>query len=152
MKKLLLIGICLLLGLWLSSCKSEKPASPEQNAPAAGGGPSVVFSSEIEEADVWILPETKENLKTTVWGTPSLKKIGTGEKRRFFLTAPGESGLYIVRAIDKNGMYYAANSLVLEEECCLLLKKGSEPMSAVIEVTAKDGKTVKTYPVFAARL
>lgn len=152
MQKLLLIIICLLLGILLSACKNREQTSQEQEAASSGGGPSVTFINDIGEADVWILPETERNLKTTVWGTPSLKKIAAGENRPLILSAPGQSGLYIVRAIDKRGMYYAANGVALEEGCSVRLKEGGELMSAIIEVTAKDGKAVKAYSAFAARL
>lgn len=152
MKNLLLIIVCLLLGILLTACKNREQTNPKQEAPPSGGGPSVTFINEIEEADVWLLPETKENLKTTLWGTPSLKKIAAGEKRPFTLSAPGPSGLYILRVIDKNGMYYSVNGVAFADGYCARLKAGEEPMAAWLEIADKDGQTVKTYSVFAARL
>ena len=59
---------------------------------------SVTFVNGVEDADIWILPQTDESLGTTLWGTPTLKDsvkdtIGT-------CRVEGGAENYIVRIID----------------------------------------------------
>ena len=56
MKKAVIYLITMLI---LCGCKANRTVS-ENNK-------NITFINEVKEADVWILPETEENLKTTVW-------------------------------------------------------------------------------------
>lgn len=64
----------------------------------SSGDKTVTFVNAVHNADVWILPQTAANLKTTVWGTPSIAKAKTGESRSAPLCAPGEDGFYLFRS------------------------------------------------------
>ena len=71
---------------------------------------SVTFVNGVEDADIWILPQTDENLGTTLWGTPTLKDsvkdtIGT-------CRIEGGAENYIVRIIDADEAYYAARDFM----------------------------------------
>ena len=35
----------------------------------------VTFVNNVETADVWVLPQTNENLKSSLWGTASAKNL-----------------------------------------------------------------------------
>ena len=112
---------------------------------------NVTFINEVNDADVWILPQTEENLKTTVWGTATVSQVKTGESRKTPLCEPSEDGLYIFRMIDTDHFYYSANGLTIEAGWTVKIK-GEDLHSITIEVTDENGTLQKTYEVFVARL
>lgn len=74
----------------------------------------VTVCSETAEAEVWILPQTEETLKTTLWGMPTFGRMKTGEEKAAAVELSA-SGKYILRVIDTNHRYYAANDLTLND-------------------------------------
>ena len=144
MKKKALIVLCLLTAL-LSGCEIK-----EKSDTADTKGSTVNFINEICEADVWILPETEENLKTTVWGAATLSKTQTGEEYEIPLSEAGADGLYIFRMIDTEGFYYSANGIELKNGRTLTVKE--EKGSIKLEVTDGNGNLKNMYEVFAAKL
>ena len=112
---------------------------------------TVTFVNGVRDADVWILPETAENLKTTLWGTATAAKVATGERRETPLCAPGDDGLYILRMIDTDHFYYSANGITLQPGWTLEIK-GAELHHITLEVTDENGVLNNSYKVFAARL
>ena len=146
MDKTALIVLCLLMLLVLGGCKPGKPNEPQPET-----GKSVCFINEVKEADVWILPETEKNLKTTVWGTATAAKVQPGELRRVPLCEPGSSGRYLLRMIDTDSFYYSANSLMLADGWTITLKE-DEAHAVTAVVTDSNGTLQSTYEVFAAKL
>ena len=112
---------------------------------------TVTFINEVNEADVWILPKTEKNLKTTVWGAPTVSKVKKGESRPAPLCEPGNDGLYMFRMIDTDSFFYSANDIILEAGWTLRIK-GDDLQSFTVEVTDESGVLKNTYKVFAARL
>ena len=112
---------------------------------------AISFTNGVQEADVWILPMTEENLKTTMWGTATAKSVKTGESRKTPLCKAGDEGQYIFRMIDTDEMYYSANGIKLEAGWTAEVK-GDELNSITLEVKNADGEVDATYEVFAARL
>ncbi len=112
----------------------------------------ITFINSVKDADVWILPATEENIKTTLWGTATIAKLKAGEAHQLSLQALGGPGDYIIRMIDTEGMYYATDRIPLEAGYSLQIKKDELPMSVVLEVTDADAGLVETCSVFAARL
>jgi rhodanese-related sulfurtransferase len=112
---------------------------------------TVWFLNGVKDADVWILPQTESNLKTTVWGTATASKVQTGERRETSLCAPGDGGYYMLRMIDAEHFYYSANSITLKAGWTLEIK-GDDLHSVTLEVSDENGALVSTYEVFAARL
>ena len=123
----------------------------EQNNMETKNDPTVTFINSVHDADVWILPQTPENLKTTVWGTATLSKTKTGESRQAPLCEPGEDGQYIFRMIDTNHCFYSANGLILEAGWSMEIK-GEDLYSLTIEVSDENGEIINTCEVFARRL
>ena len=148
MKRLILTVACLLLAALLCACGPEEPAVPD---PAEE--PDLAFVNGLDTAaDVWLLPQTEENLRTTVWGAATLPELDAGGEGQLSLTALGGPGVYILRVIDKDGMYYAADGVELETGCVLRLCESEDPGAATLEVTDVTGAQVAVYSVFAARL
>lgn len=142
MKKAACTVMFLLLLLLLCSCQTEEPSKMEN---------TVTFINTVTEADVWILPQTARNLKTTVWGTATAEKVKTGESRKAALCEPGNDGLYIFRMIDTDGFYYSANGISLKADRQLRIKE-SDTHEFSLEVTDSNGVLQNTYDVFAAKL
>ena len=133
-----------------------KPASAqsgqnEANEMKSQSNQTVTFVNGLQEADVWILPETPENQKTTVWGTATLAKVKTGERREAPLSAPGDEGLYMLRMIDTEHFYYSAGGITLQAGWTMEVK-GADLHSVTLEVTDEAGVLQRSYEVFAARL
>lgn len=112
---------------------------------------TVTVINGIKEADIWILPKTEENLKTTLWGKAVAGKVKENESRQAILSKPGDDGLYIFRMIDNDHMYYSAEDLILEAGWTLEIK-GELMDNVIIEVTDKDGAVKATYEVSTTRL
>ncbi|MEE0958060.1 MAG: hypothetical protein UH734_08285, partial [Ruminococcus sp.] len=112
---------------------------------------TVTFVNRVNETDLWILPKTEKNLKTTVWGTAAASKVKTGESRQVPLCDPGDGGLYLIRMIDTDSFYYSANDVALEAGWTIEIKQ-NDTHGATAEVKDENGALKKTYEVFSARL
>lgn len=146
MDKTALIILCLLMLLLLGGCKTK-----EQNDPLAVPDKTVTVQNEVKDANVWILPETEENKKTTVWGAATAANVQTGEGREVPLCEPGDGGLYLLRMIDTDSFYYAASGLKLDAGFTITLKE-DENRAVTAEVTNETGALQGTYEVFSAKL
>ncbi len=152
MKKMVLLALLFLFGILLLGCKTREEPKMDSVPPNAENDAGITFINGVKEADIWILPATEENLKTTLWGTATIAKLKTDEAHQLSLQALGGPGDYIIRMIDTGGMYYASDRIPLEEGYSLQIKADDLPMSVVLEVMNADGVLVETYSVFAARL
>ena len=144
MKKAVLIFVCLFM-LLLCGCNSKEQSDMDNKSG------TVTVINKIKDADIWILPQTEKNLKTTVWGTATVSKLKTNESRPTPLCEPGDDGLYIFRMIDTDSFYYSANGIKLENGDTLEIKE-TEAQAYALEVRGENGKVKNTYEVFSARL
>ncbi|MBQ9414226.1 MAG: hypothetical protein IJU16_03765, partial [Clostridia bacterium] len=101
--------------------------------------------------DVWILPDTEANRKTTVWGTATLSKLAKGDSRQAPLCEPGDDGRYLLRLIDTDGFYYSASGVLLKADWTLQIS-GSGLDDIAAEVLDESGTSQATYAMFAAKL
>ena len=138
MKKAVLFLITILL---LCGCEANQTVNNK----------TVTFINGVKAADVWILPETEENLKTTLWGTATVSGIKKNESREALLCEGGDDGLYIIRMIDTDNIYYSADGIMLEEGWTVHIT-GNDLYSVTVEVTDGNGVLKNTYEVFAASL
>ncbi len=113
---------------------------------------SVTFQNDVGEADVWLLPQTEENLKTTLWGTPSAGALGKGESAELTLTNPEYAEAWLVRIIDRNKAYYSAQDLKLEDGYTVVFKSEGSKFDAVIEVHDASGAVVFSAEAFTGVL
>ena len=145
MKKAVSVMLCLFTLLLFCNCNTKE----SETVPVTYDRTIALINS-VNEADIWILPKTEENLKTTLWGTATVGKMQLHESREVQLEAPADNGLYIFRMIDTDKMYYSAEDIIIEDGWTLEIK-GESINSVSIDVTDKDGNTT-TYEVSAARL
>ena len=153
MKKLLLIVLGAMLLICSAACKAEQGESDMKNKSQtnSAGKISVSFVNDVDEADVWILPQTKENLKTTLWGTPTLSKLKKGEKE--IADIGGETEKFIIRIIDTDHAYYAVNDIVLGDGYTVRFKTEESKFDAEIVVLDENGnKTASKENVFEGML
>ena len=113
---------------------------------------SVTFQNEVEEADVWVLPQTEENRKSSLWGTPSAEKLGPGESVELSLTQAQNAEAWLIRIIDDEKAFYSAQDLKLEDGFALIFKSEGSKFDAVIEVQDQNGTVVYTAEAFTGVL
>lgn len=155
MKKIFLIIVCLAAVLFCG-CESkeqnkEHSSMSSKSSKKTAEKNTVTFINGIQDSDVWILADTKENKKTTLWGKAAVSKIKTGESRKAPLCEPGDDGLYILRMIDTDSFYYSADGIKLEADWTVEVKE-DDSHYVTAEVKDKNGRLVNTYEVFSARL
>ena len=109
---------------------------------------NITVRTEVEEADVWVLPQTEENRKTSLWRTPSAAALGAGETAELTLTDPENAEAWLVRIIDDDKAYYAAQDLKLEDGCTVVFRSEGSKFEAVIEVLDPTGTLVFTAEAF----
>ena len=146
MRNAVLIFAGLFVILLFAGCGAK-----QQNNTKTENDKTLAFINKVKDADVWILPETEENLKTTLWGTPTAAKVKAGENRSVSVGEPGGGGKYIFRMIDTEHFYYSANGISLEEGWSIEIK-GEDMNEMTLEVSDENGDLKNTYEVFAARL
>ncbi len=112
----------------------------------------VTLVNNVGLADFWILPQTEENLKTSLWGTATARALGTGERREVVLTETGEQEFFIVRAIDDDHAYYSVSDVTLGDGYTIRFQTEDSGFDAVIEVLDADGTVLKTQPAFVGML
>lgn len=152
-KKAALAALCLILLPTVCGCNSKETEGMDITGgeTVAAEEKTVTFINGAADADVWILPETEANLKTTVWGAATVPQVKAGESIVAPLCEPGDGGLYIFRMIDTDGFYYAADGIELGDGWTLRIS-GSGLDAVRIEVTDENGGLRYTGEVFAARL
>ena len=112
---------------------------------------NITIVNNVYEANIWVLPNTEANRKTTLWGTATAGKVPAGESRQVGIDKPGDNGTYMFRMIDTEHMYYSSENMILEDGWTLEIK-GKLNDDLKIEVTDKDGTLKAEYEVFAASL
>ena len=149
MKKIaLLLALALIISACLAGCRNEEE---QNNMKTTANKNSVQFINQAADADIWILPQTEENLKTTVWGTATVQGTVKDEVYSAPLCEAGDGGKYIFRMIDADGYYYSADGVKLENGCVVLIK-GEACREVTLQVTDKTGSYVNYYDVFSAKL
>ena len=149
MKKALFIIVWLLALTVLCGCTEKEQDNMETTGITSDKTVTVING--VSDADVWILPDTEANRKTSLWGTATVSKIRTGESRQAPLCEPGDGGLYLLRMIDADGFYYSASGVTLGDGYTVRISE-NELRAVTAEVADENGVILNTYEVFSARL
>jgi len=99
---------------------------------------SVTFLNNVEEADIWILPQTEDNPNSSLWGTPTVSKMRVGEQKAVTVSDEG-TGRYIVRIIDCDRAIYAASDVVLDDGYTIRFEMEETKYDASITVLDQNG-------------
>lgn len=113
----------------------------------------ISFTNQLNESDIWIIPDTESNRKTTTWGTATLSKMKINDKKSAYIVKSIKSeNSYLIRLIDVDKMFYSADAVIINNNDSIIIKKGNEPMSAIVEVYDSNGKINASYEMFMAKL
>ncbi len=112
---------------------------------------SVSVLNKVTTTDIWIIPDTEENRKTSVWGTATISSLEV-EISQIALIPESieEDGMYLIRMIDENQMFYSADGIRLEDNQSIVIYEDNG--ITIIEVYAEDGAKISEYEMFSARL
>ncbi len=112
----------------------------------------VTFVNQVETADVWILPQTEENLKTSLWGTATIGALAKGEQEAVRVIEGYDGEPFMLRVIDEDHALYSANDLELQDGYTIVFKSEVSKFDAVVQVLDGDGQVVFTKEAFTGVL
>ena len=171
--RILCIILCLTTGLLLGGCAgkgtdtgsgsgadSDVSSSGSAGSESSGGetslvddGSVVTFRNEVEKTDVWILPDTEENRKLSVWGTATIGGLEKDKSAEVSLFALGGPGQYLVHMITPDEMYFGVAGIKLDAGYTMRFYLADEEYHVwMLEVKDADGNAVDDLEVFGARL
>ncbi len=149
MKRLLFLLICFIIAVSLIGCDKSSGEGKEEVMDSF----RVTFINDVEETDVWVLPQTPEILKTSIWGKATLSKLGVGESAEVELVPIDENSLFIFRAIDTDDALYRQNDIMLKSGYTLkFYSKEDEEFDGMLifllDVLDEKGNVLSSEEVF----
>ena len=138
------ILLCLFLALTLFACQKQEEAKPEETETSTTGEMMKIrFVNEVEDTDLWILPQTEKNLKTSLWGTATVAMLKKEDAIEVAIEETSDH-LYILRLIDQRGALYSANDFELHDGDTIVFDAIDDDfVRARLTLLDKEGKGVK---------
>lgn len=112
---------------------------------------AITVKNQIKTADIWIISDTEENRKTTVWGTATLSELDTETCETAYISMD-ENGLYLIRMIDEDHMFYSADGIKLEVGQSIVIREDAKTRAAIVEIYDEDETKISEYEMFVGRL
>ena len=136
--------LCLFLFLTLFACQKQEEAKPEDTETSTTGEMMKIrFVNEVEDTDLWILPQTEKNLKTSLWGTATVAMLKKEDAIEVAIEETSDH-LYILRLIDQRGALYSANDFELHDGDTIVFDAIDDDfVRARLTLLDKEGKEVK---------
>ena len=136
--------LCLFLVLTLFACQKQEEAKPEETETSTTGEMMKIrFVNEVEDTDLWILPQTEKNLKTSLWGTATVAMLKKEDAIEVAIEETSDH-LYILRLIDQRGALYSANDFELHDGDTIAFDAIDDDfVRARLTLLDKEGKEVK---------
>ena len=136
--------LCLFLALTLFACQKQEEAKPEETETSTTGEMMKIrFVNEVEDTDLWILPQTEKNLKTSLWGTATVAMLKKEDAIEAAIEETSDH-LYILRLIDQRGALYSANDFELHDGDTIVFDAIDDDfVRARLTLLDKEGKEVK---------
>ena len=136
--------LCLFLVLTLFACQKQEEAKPEETETSTTGEMMKIrFVNEVEDTDLWILPQTEKNLKTSLWGTATVAMLKKEDAIEVSIEETSDH-LYILRLIDQRGALYSANDFELHDGDTIVFDAIDDDfVRARLTLLDKEGKEVK---------
>ena len=136
--------LCLFLVLTLFACQKQEEAKPEETETSTTGEMMKIrFVNEVEDTDLWILPQTEKNLKTSLWGTATVAMLKKEDAMEVVIEETSDH-LYILRLIDQRGALYSANDFELHDGDTIVFDAIDDDfVRARLTLLDKEGKEVK---------
>ena len=143
-EKGLKILLCLFLALTLFACQKQEEDKPEETETSTTGEMMKIrFVNEVEDTDLWILPQTEKNLKTSLWGTATVAMLKKEDAIEVVIEETSDH-LYILRLIDQRGALYSANDFELHDGDTIVFDAIDDDfVRARLTLLDKEGKEVK---------
>lgn len=113
---------------------------------------TITFENRIGTADVWIMEDTPENRKQSVWGDTTVKACAANEPLEIVLEAVSDDDLYIIRMIDGDGFFYEACGVEITDGQTVVIRSEEDRSGTSVCVSAGEGSPVSEYEMFAAAL
>ena len=134
----------LFLVLTLFACQKQEEAKPEDTETSTTGEMMKIrFVNEVEDTDLWILPQTEKNLKTSLWGTATVAMLKKEDAIEVVIEETSDH-LYILRLIDQRGALYSANDFELHDGDTIVFDAIDDDfVRARLTLLDKEGKEVK---------
>ena len=134
----------LFLVLTLFACQKQEEAKPEDTETSTTGEVMKIrFVNEVEDTDLWILPQTEKNLKTSLWGTATVAMLKKEDAIEVAIEETSDH-LYILRLIDQRGALYSANDFELHDGDTIVFDAIDDDfVRARLTLLDKEGKEVK---------
>ena len=138
------ILLCLFLALTFFACQKQEEAKPEEaETSTTGEMMKIRFVNEVEDTDLWILPQTEKNLKTSLWGTATVAMLKKEDAIEVAIEETSDH-LYILRLIDQRGALYSANDFELHDGDTIVFDAIDDDfVRARLTLLDKEGKEVK---------
>ena len=146
MKKVLTAALFVIASILLISCETNQGENEMKKNSKPNNPVSVTFINDVEQADIWILPQTKEILRTTVWGKSTISKLKSGEEKTVSLN--DTEGKFIVRIIDRNSAYYAADEITLRDGYKIHFKTEDTKYESTIDIVDTNENTLLSKNAF----
>ena len=136
--------LCLFLVLTLFACQKQEEVKLEETGTSTTGEMMKIrFVNEVEDTDLWILPQTEKNLKTSLWGTATVAMLKKEDAIEVAIEETSDH-LYILRLIDQRGALYSANDFELHDGDTIVFDAIDDDfVRARLTLLDKEGKEVK---------
>ena len=113
----------------------------------------VTILNQIKPANIWIIPDTEANRKTTVWGTATVSNLEVGTSEVAYIPISDETdGLYQIRMIDEDEMFYSAEGVKLEPNQLIVIREDLENVTVIMEIYDAQGTKLSEDEMLFARL
>jgi hypothetical protein len=112
---------------------------------------NISFTDDVEPASVWILRDTEENRKISLWGTAMIKPDAVGEEVSADIPF-AEDAKYLFRMIDDDGIYYSGDIPELRDGWSLRIHEIGGNWNMQLDVFDETGELRYECEIFNAAL
>ena len=113
---------------------------------------AITLENQVKTADIWIMEDTPEKRKQSTWGDTTIKACAAHEPREIMLEVVSDDGLYIVRMIDEDGLFYEACNVEITDGQSVVIKSSEDNSITSVYVYDREGNLVNEYEMFVAAL
>ena len=112
----------------------------------------ILLENQVKTADIWIMEDTNENRKKSVWGGTTVKECAVETPQQLTIKNVSDDNLYIVRMLDDKGLFYEACNVEITEGQSIVIKSEDNDLRTVVSVYDTEGSLQNEYEMFAAAL
>ena len=112
---------------------------------------NISFTDDVEPASVWILRDTEENRKISIWGTAMIKPDTVGSEVSADVPY-AEDAKYLFRMIDDEGIYYSGDIPELRDGWNLRIYAIDDHWNMQLDVFDETGELRYECEIFNAAL